>query len=106
MNTRKDLHTTPNVISIPSEYKEGLTYHSECYKKYTFALTLLRNKQKREGNENDAGPSHTRRYSGVGDIGLFREHCMICKKIRLVTSVKGKLKIDQIKLLRKQQKTD
>ena len=45
---------------------------------------------KREGNENDAGPSHTRRYSGVDDIGLFPEHCMICKKIRLVTSVKGK----------------
>ena len=75
-----DGHNLHSFISIPTEYKEGLTYHSECYKKYTFALTLLRNKQKREGNENDAGPSHTRRYSGVDDIGLFPEHCMICKR--------------------------
>ena len=84
-----DGHNLHSFISIPSEYKEGLTYHSECYKKYTFAQTLFENKEKLEGNENDAGPSQTRRSAGVDDIGLFPEHC-ICKKIRLVTSVKGK----------------
>ena len=36
-----DGHNLHSFISIPSEYKEGHTYHSECYKKYTFALTLL-----------------------------------------------------------------
>ena len=72
---------------FPSD--SNLSFHQNCYKKYTKAISVW-NKRKNETGESSASSSSSR-LQRTGDVGgvLFPKYCMICKSDKVI-KVKGK----------------
>ncbi len=86
-----------NSESIPDVLgEEDLSFHRECYQKFTYAKTLLKRKGDGVdiGLDGERGVKRISRNIGSGESsktdsrGRFPNHCMICKKESL--KVKGK----------------
>ena len=69
----------------------GMGYHSACYKKFTFAITLLKRKNLSLSSPTvKVNAERIQRSNETDSAGRFPLECMICKKVKLSYHINGR----------------